>query len=308
MAPDCIGDEVSALCASLKPGDCLLLENVRFYPAEEKPELDPSFAKKLAELADLYVQDAFGTAHRNHSSTVTVAQYFPGRRAAGFLLQKEIAFLGGALKTPKRPFFAIIGGAKVSTKIGVLNALLDKVDALFLGGAMAYTFFKALGIEVGDCPVEEDMVATAREILEKSKKSKIQLHLPVDIVAATQFAFDAPQSTFDVSTGIPKGYQGMDIGPKTIRDWKEALSKGKTILWNGPVGVFEFAPFATGTKAIAKALSEMPDAITIVGGGDSVAAVEQAGVSDKMSHISTGGGASLEYLEHGTLPGIEVLP
>jgi phosphoglycerate kinase len=307
MASDCVGDEVEARCRALKPGECLLLENVRFYPAEEKPELDPSFAHKLSTLGDLYVNDAFGTAHRAHSSTTTVAKYFVGRRACGFLLQKEIAFLGTVLKEPKRPFFAVIGGAKVSTKIGVLNALLDKVDALFLGGAMAYTFLKAKNVAVGDSPVEQEMLDMARQIMEKSIRKKVALHLPVDIVAATEFAQDSPHKTFEVSSGISAGYQGMDIGPQTIRCWTEALQSAKTILWNGPVGVFEFAPFSVGTNAIAKELALQRDVITIVGGGDSVAAVEQAGLADKMSHISTGGGASLEYLELGTLPGIEAL-
>lgn len=303
LAPDCIGPEVEALVAKMQPGDILLLENVRFYPAEEKPESDPSFSQQLARLTDLYVNDAFGTAHRAHSTTATIAQYFPGKKAAGFLLEKEIAFLGNALENPQRPFYAIIGGAKISTKLGVLRALCKKVDVLMLGGAMAYTFLKAQGLDVGDSLVEDDLLETAKEILQ----SKTKILLPVDVVAASSFANDAAAKTFSTTEGIAPGYQGMDIGEKTIALWCSELQKAKTVLWNGPLGVFEFANFANGTNKIAKALAQLKDATTIVGGGDSCAAVEQAGLSDSFSHISTGGGASLEYVEFGTLPGIQAL-
>ncbi len=301
MAPDCIGQEVDTLIDTMKSGDVLLLENVRFYPAEEKPNLDPTFAEKLAHNKDIYINDAFGTAHREHSSTATIAKYFPGRRAAGFLLEKEIAFLGDALTTPKRPFFAIIGGAKISTKIGVLKALTRKVDALFIGGAMAYTFFKAEGKSIGDSLVEMDMIDTAKEIL----SSKTKIYLPVDTVAATGFDANAPYKTFDGD--IPQGYQGMDIGEKTIKEWQQALQNAKTVLWNGPVGVFEMPNFAKGTNALAKTIASLKDATTIVGGGDTVAAIQETGLTDQFTHISTGGGASLEFLEFGTLPGIEAL-
>ncbi len=301
LAPDCIGDEVDRLIDTMKPGDVLLLENVRFYPAEEKPELDPSFAQKLAHNKDIYINDAFGTAHRAHSSTATVAKYFPGKKAAGFLLEKEITFLGEALANPKKPFFAIIGGAKISTKIGVLKALVNKVDALFIGGAMAYTFMKAKGISIGDSLVEDDMIDTAKEIL----SSKIAIYLPVDTVAATAFDNSAPFKTFE--NGIPQGYQGMDIGEKTIKEWSKALQEAKTVLWNGPVGVFEMPNFAKGTNALAHSLASLKDATTIVGGGDTVSAIQQEGLAGSFTHLSTGGGASLEFLEFGTLPGIEAL-
>lgn len=303
LADDSIGAGVEKLAADMKPGDVILLENLRFYPAEEKPELDPSFAKNLAKLADFYVNDAFGTAHRAHSSTAVIAQYFSGKAAAGFLLEKEINFLGTATATPKRPFFAIIGGAKISTKIGVLKALSKKVDALMIGGGMAYTFLKAKGISIGDSIVEDSMIDTAKEIL----NSGVKIYLPLDIVAATEFNNDSPYKTFSTIEGIEPGYQGMDIGPATVAAWVTALQEAKTVLWNGPVGVFEMPNFAKGTLAIANTLATLKDAITIVGGGDSVAAIQEAGLADKFSHVSTGGGASLEYVEFGTLPGIEAL-
>lgn len=303
MAPDCIGTKVEELSKTMKPGDVLLLENVRFYAAEEKPEKDPSFAEKLASIADIYVNDAFGTAHRAHSSTTTIAKFFPAKCASGFLLSKEIAFLGSALKEPKRPFMAVIGGSKVSTKIGILQALCNKVDVLLIGGAMAYTFFKAQGIEIGDSLVEDDMLDIARQIL----RTNCKIYLPKDIVAATQFSVDAPYKTFDLPSGIPTGYQGMDIGEKTLKEWSDILKQAKTVLWNGPVGVFEMSHFAKGTFGLAKVMAELPDTTTIVGGGDSVAAIQEAKLADKFTHVSTGGGASLEYVEFGTLPGIEAL-
>lgn len=307
MAPDCIGGEVEALCSKMQPGDVLLLENLRFYPAEEQPELNPSFAKNLAKLGDVYINDAFGSAHRAHSSTTTIAQYFPNKAAAGFLLQKEIAFLGTALGEPKRPFFAIIGGAKVSTKMGVLHSLLKKVDALFIGGGMAYTFFKAKGIPIGDSTFEETMIDEAKTILQAANEKKIPLYLPLDTVAATHFDNEAPFASFDATQGIPKGYRGMDIGEKTIASWSEKIKPAKTVLWNGPVGVFEFKNFSKGTLAIAQLLATMKDATTIAGGGETVAAIQEAHLANAFSHISTGGGASLEYIERGTLPGIEAL-
>ncbi|MCE5293065.1 MAG: phosphoglycerate kinase [Chlamydiales bacterium] len=303
MAPDSIGDDVTKLVDQMNPGDVVLLENLRFYPAEEAPEIDPSFAKKLAALADVYINDAFGTAHRAHSSTATIAQYFPGQKAAGFLLEKEIAFLGDALQNPKCPFVAIIGGAKISTKIGVLKALSQKVDILMIGGGMAYTFLKAQGISIGNSIVEDSMLNTAQEIL----NGKAKIYLPKDIVAAIQFSNDSPFKTFSMTEGIPDGYQGMDIGPTTLGEWIAALQPAKTILWNGPVGVFEIPNFAKGTNTLAQAIANLKDATTIVGGGDSVAAVQNAGLTHAFTHVSTGGGASLEYVEYGTLPGIQSL-
>lgn len=303
MAPDCIGPDVEKLVQQMNPGEILLLENLRFHPAEEKPEADPTFAQNLAKLADFYVNDAFGTAHRAHSSTATIAQYFPGKLAAGFLLQKEIDFMGSALMSPSRPFFAIIGGAKISTKIGVLKALSNKVDFLLLGGGMTYTFLKALGTPIGDSIVEDSMLDVAKEILQ----GKAKCYFPLDIVAATKFDNNAPAVTFSLQEGIPAGYQGMDIGEKTVATWTRLLQNAKTVLWNGPVGVFEMPNFSKGTLGVAKALAELKDAVTIVGGGDTVAAIQNAHLAHKFTHVSTGGGASLEYLEFGTLPGIEAL-
>ncbi len=303
MAPDCIGKDVEVLIEKMSPGDVLLLENVRFYPAEEKPGMDPTFAANLANLADLYVNDAFGTAHRAHSSTVSIAKYFPGKAAAGFLLEKELTFLGTALTSPKHPFIAIIGGAKISTKIGVLKALSKKVDKLLIGGGMAYTFLKAKGIAIGTSIVEDSMLDVAKELLESDAK----IYLPQDIVAANAFDNNASHKTFSTQEGIPDTYQGMDIGEKTVQQWISLLQDAQTILWNGPVGVFEMPNFAKGTFALAKAIADRKNATTIVGGGDSVAAVQKAGLTEQFTHVSTGGGASLEYVEFGTLPGIEAL-
>jgi phosphoglycerate kinase len=307
FAPDCIGKEVEELVSGMKPKDVLLLENLRFHEGEEAPDRDPSFAKKLAAFGDVYVNDAFGAAHRQHSSIVQLPSLFPTKSAAGFLLEKEIEFLGEALLHPKRPFYAIIGGVKVSTKIGVLHALFKKVDALFIGGAMAYTFMKAQGIATGDSVVEDSMLEEAKKILSSCKKKNIALYLPLDTLAAKSFDNDAETKVFDAAKGIPHHYQGVDIGPKTIKAWSQDIHDAKTILWNGPVGVFEMPNFAKGTFAIAKEIASLQTAVTIVGGGDSVAAVHQAHVDGKMSHISTGGGASLEYIEQGSLPGIEAL-
>lgn len=300
FAADCIGPEAE------KNRPILLLENLRFYPAEEKPESDPSFAEKLAKLGDVYVNDAFGTAHRAHSSTATITRFFPGKAAAGFLLEQEIEFLGSHFANPKRPFYAIIGGAKVSSKIGVLSSLLSKVNALFIGGGMAYTFLKAQGISIGNSIHEDDFLGQAKKLLEEAKNKNVELYLPEDIVIANDFSETAQIKTIDCIEGIPDGWQGMDIGPKTARKWIEKMRSAQMIFWNGPLGVFEMAPFAKGTNEMAKALASLK-AITIVGGGDSVAAINQLHLADRFTHISTGGGASLEYIEFGHLPGINAL-
>nr|XP_027063941.1 phosphoglycerate kinase, cytosolic-like [Coffea arabica] len=305
IANDCIGEEVEKLVASLPEGGVLLLENVRFHKEEEKN--DPEFAKKLASLADLYVNDAFGTAHRAHASTEGVAQYLKPA-VAGFLMQKELDYLVGAVANPKKPYAAIVGGAKVSTKIGVIESLLAKVDILLLGGGMIFTFYKAQGHSVGSSLVEEDRLDLALSLIEKAKAKGVPLLLPTDVVAADKFAPDANSKVVPAS-GIPDGWMGLDIGPDAIKSFSEALDATKTIIWNGPMGVFEYDKFATGTEAIAKKLAELSGngVTTIIGGGDSVAAVEKVGLADKMSHISTGGGASLELLEGKSLPGVLAL-
>lgn len=279
----------------------MLLENVRYHKEEKKN--DPAFAKELASLAELYVNDAFGAAHRAHASTAGVADYLPA--ACGYLIQKEINFMGGALNNPKRPLVAILGGAKVSDKIGVIENLIEKVDTLIVGGGMAYTFFKAKGFTVGDSICEDDKVELAKEMLAKAEAKGVKFLLPIDNMISTHFAEDAEHKVVD-SDNIPDGWMGMDIGPKTIEKFCEAIKGAGTVIWNGPMGVFEFAPFAEGTLAIARAIAES-GAISIVGGGDSVAAVTKLGFADKMSHISTGGGASLEFLEGKDLPGISCL-
>ena len=307
MANDSIGEEVEKLVASLPEGGVLLLENVRFYKEEEKN--DPEYAKKLAGLADLYVNDAFGTAHRAHASTEGVAKYLKPA-VAGFLMQKfqELDYLVGAVSNPKKPFAAIVGGSKVSTKIGVIESLLEKVDLLLLGGGMIFTFYKAQGHKVGSSLVEEDKLDLATSLFEKAKAKGVSLLLPTDVVIADKFAADANSKTVPAS-GIPDGWMGLDIGPDSIKTFNEALDKTKTIIWNGPMGVFEFEKFAAGTEAVAKKLADLSGkgVTTIIGGGDSVAAVEKVGLADKMSHISTGGGASLELLEGKQLPGVLAL-
>lgn len=280
-------------------GEVVLLENLRFHEAEEDPSKDPSFAKDLAKLADFYVDDAFGCAHRAHASVVDVPRLFPGKAAPGFLMEKEINFLGKTLQNPERPFLALIGGAKISSKIGVLKALSQKVDMMAIGGGMAYTFLKAQGISVGNSLVEDDYLEEAKAIIEAFKKRNVPLLLPVDAVAAKG-------TEIQIVKSIPEGYMGLDIGPETVKLFREAISKAKTILWNGPMGVFEKEPFAKGTKEIAEAFAKS-GAITIAGGGETVAAIQQTPWKSEVSHLSTGGGASLEYLELGTLPGIEVL-
>lgn len=308
MAPDCIGERVEQLVQRLKTGDCLLLENLRFYQAEENPEADPSFARQLAALGNFYVNDAFGTAHRKASSITTIADYFPGRAALGLLMEKEINYLGQALSKPKRPFYGIIGGAKISTKIGVLSALAEKVDTLLIGGAMAYTFLKAQGISIGDSLYEPDFVDEASRILKKFEELGIPLKLPVDHVVINKKGKPEKESIeiVDNSKGIPNGFSAMDIGPKTIEIYAKALENAATIFWNGTLGVYEIERFAEGTRAIANALSKI-NAIKIVGGGDSIAAIKRGGLAHFFTHLSTGGGASLEFIERGSLPGIEAL-
>ncbi len=301
MAKDVIGEDAMSKAANLKEGEILLLENVRFH--KEETDNDPEFSKKLASMAEVYVNDAFGTAHRAHASTTGIASYLPA--VAGFLIEKELKFLGNAVNNPERPFVAILGGAKVSDKIGVIDNLLDKVDALMIGGGMAYTFFKAQGYEVGNSICEMDKLDLAREAMEKAKQKGVKLMLPVDTKVGKEYKSDT-ESKVVKYTEIPEGWEGLDIGPETIKMYEEELKTAKTVIWNGPLGVFEFDQFAVGTNAIAKILSEI-DATTIIGGGDSAAAVKKAGLEDKMTHISTGGGASLEFLEGKKLPGIEAL-
>jgi phosphoglycerate kinase len=291
---------------SLQPGELLLMENLRFHKGEEHPESDPGFAQALARLGDFYVDDAFATAHRAHASTATIATFFPKRRAAGFLLQKEIEQLTTLLKSPSHPFFAIIGGAKVSSKLGILKSLIGKVDAFFIGGGMAYTFLKTQGTPIGSSLEEAEMEGDAKIFLESCKKNHIPVRLPEDFVIADRFADDADKRIVSVKQGIPNGWQGLDIGPLTLKAWQSELITAKTVFWNGPVGVFEFSSFALGTQGIAATLASL-QAITVVGGGDSVSAVHQLGLEKNFSHVSTGGGASLEFLEYGTLPGIEAL-
>jgi phosphoglycerate kinase len=306
FATDSVGKDVEKMVQDLKGGQVLLLENLRFYPAEEDPSLDPNFAKELAKFGDFYVNDAFGTAHRSHSSAAVIAQYFPGKAAMGLLMQKEISHLEPLLKKPEHPFFVLIGGAKVSSKIGVLKSLMKKVDAFYIGGGMAFTFLKAQGVSIGDSLFEETSLLEAQNLLRECEAKKIALHLPTDVVIADGFRNDATFKTIPISDGIPKGWMGMDIGPQTTQAWSADFQRAATVFWNGPVGVFEFSHFARGTQEMAKIVAGLK-ANTTVGGGDSVAAINQLGLSSKFSHVSTGGGASLEYLELGKLPGIEAL-
>ena len=301
FANDTIGEDAKAKAAALQPGQIMLLENLRFDIREEKN--DPEFAKALADMADLYVSDAFGTVHRAHASTAGVAAYLPA--VSGFLIEKELEIMGGALANPKRPLVAILGGAKVSSKIGVINNLLDIADTIIIGGGMAYTFIKAMGGTVGTSLLEEDRLDYCKEMMAKAKEKGVKFLLPVDTLCAAEFSADATPELVD-TMAIPDDRMGMDIGPKTIALFSDAVKDAGTVIWNGPMGVFEFPAFAEGTRALAKALAET-NAITIVGGGDSAAAVAQLGFADKMTHISTGGGASLEYLEGKELPGIAVI-
>lgn len=304
FASDVVGDSAKAAVAACKDGECVLLENLRFHAEEEKN--DEAFCKQLAAFGDVYVNDAFGTAHRAHASTAGVVQYgFIKDAVAGFLIDKEISIMGAALENPKRPFIAILGGAKVSDKIGVINNLLDKVDALIIGGAMSYTFAKAQGVSVGNSLCEEDKLDLARELIKKAKEKNVSLLLPIDTVIADNFANDANFKT--VEGNIPDGWQGLDIGDKSRKLFADKIINAKTIIWNGPMGVFEMENFAGGTKSVAEAITKAKDAISIIGGGDSVAAITQLGYADKVTHISTGGGASLEFLEGKVLPGIDCL-
>ena len=305
FAEDCIGPEASNLIDKLNGGDCLLLENLRFH-AEETAN-DPEFAKKLAALADIYVNDAFGSAHRAHASTEGVTHHTT-QSVAGFLMEKELEYLDRALAEPKRPFVAILGGAKISGKIDVIRSLMDKVDKLVIGGGMVFTFAKAMGYEIGKSLLEEDKVELARELIALVKSSRAELIFPSDAVVAAEISDSAETQVVDIDK-IPEGMMGLDIGPATIKHFSEKLTGAGTVVWNGPMGVFETAQFAEGTYAIARLLARMTDAgaITIVGGGDSAAAVSKAGLDDKLSHISTGGGASLEFLEGKKLPGVEAL-
>jgi phosphoglycerate kinase len=304
FCPDCVGVEAEEMAGKLEKGQSLLLENLRFHAEEEAN--DEKFSRQLANLADLYVNDAFGTAHRAHASTVGITK-FVQKSAAGLLMEKELEYLGQAMQNPERPFVAILGGAKVGDKIAVIENLLNKVDALIVGGAMAYTFLKAQGMQVGKSLVEDDKLDLALQILQDAKTRKVKFLLPVDHVVADRV--DANAITRNVNGGqpIPENMMGVDIGPKTVEEYSEEISSARTIVWNGPMGVFEVSPFARGTFKIAHAVAENVGAISIVGGGDSVAAVHAAGVADKIRHISTGGGASLEFLEGKKLPGVEAL-
>lgn len=302
---DCIGDDVKSKVEAMQPGDVLLLENVRFYKEEEKN--DPAFAEKLASIADLYVNDAFGTAHRAHASTEGVTKFLKPS-VAGLLIEKELQYLQSAIENPQRPLAAIVGGSKVSSKIGVIETLLDKVDKLLIGGGMVFTFYKARGLAVGKSLVEEDKLELAKTLEAKAKEKGVELLLPTDVVVADNFAPDANTQTVSVEN-IPDGWMGLDIGPDSIKTFQAALEQCKSVIWNGPMGVFEMEKFAKGTEAIAHTLAELTPkgTTTIIGGGDSVAAVEKVGVASQMSHISTGGGASLELLEGKELPGIAAL-
>jgi phosphoglycerate kinase len=301
MAPDCVGPAVEAMAKQLKSGSILMLENLRFHPGEENPDKEPNFVEALAHLGNIYVNDAFGTAHRAHASTALIARFFPHKAAMGFLIEKELAHLEPLLKNPKRPFYAIIGGAKVSSKAGIVKNLLGKLDALFIGGGMAFPFMAAQNIPIGQSLCQEKDIPLAKEIIALAQHRQVQLHLPHDIVAKSE---GAPNTVF--SSGVPAGWSGMDIGPKTVQAWKEEFQKAATIYWNGPLGVYEQHPFERGTLGIATALAKCP-AATIVGGGDSIAAIQQMGLAPYFTHLSTGGGASLEFLEYGHLPGIDAL-
>ncbi len=300
FAPDCVGTEVKKMADSLSPGDILLLENLRFHSEEEKN--DPNFAKELASLAEIYINDAFGAAHRAHASVEAIAHYFENP-ACGFLMEKELKYLEGALKNPQRPLLAIIGGAKVSTKIGVLKNLLNKVDNLVIGGGMCFTFYKAKGMEIGKSLCEDDFIGEAKQLLNNPK-----IYLPVDVVIGTDIKTATPVKTIDVKS-IPADHYGVDIGEKSIAQIVDLIKKAKTIVWNGPMGIFEIDAYAKGTEAVAKAIADATKkgAVSIVGGGDSVAALEKFNLKSRISHVSTGGGASLEYLEGKELPGIRVL-
>lgn len=302
LANDIIGPSAKELTKNMQNGEIVLLENIRFDAREEAN--DPEFAKELASMAEVYVNDAFGTAHRAHASTAGVANYLPA--VSGFLMEKELNFLGTALENPERPFVAILGGKKVSDKIGVIDSLLEKVDTLIIGGGMAYTFFKAMGYNVGDSICEEDKLDLAKDLMQKAKAKGVKLVLPSDTKVGKEFSADTESKTVK-SSEIPDGWQGFDIGEETIKTYKEELANAKTVIWNGPIGVFEFDKFAVGTNEIARFLGSLEGVTTIIGGGDSAAAIEKLGISEQFTHISTGGGASLEFLEGKKLPGVECL-
>ena len=302
LAKDVVGEDAQKLAKELKPGEVMLLENVRFEPGEEKN--DPELAKKFADMAEVFVNDAFGTAHRAHASTAGIADYLPA--VSGFLIEKELKFLGDAINNPKRPFVAILGGKKVSDKIGVIDSLLEKVDTLMIGGGMAYTFFKSMGYNVGNSICELDKLDLAKSLMEKAKAKGVKLMLPVDTKVGKEFKEDTESKTVKY-TEIPDGWEGFDIGAETIKMYQDELSKAKTVIWNGPLGLFEFDQFAIGTNAIAEYLGNLENVTTVIGGGDSAAAIEKLGIGDKFTHISTGGGASLEFLEGKKLPGVECL-
>lgn len=305
LAPDCIGTEVKAMVDKMNNGDVIVLENVRFHSEEEKN--DQAFAKQLAELGDVYINDAFGSAHRAHASTEGVTKYIK-TAAAGYLMQKELDYLGSAIFNPTRPYCAILGGAKISGKIDVISNLLDKIDTLIIGGGMAFTFFKAMGKEIGKSLLEAEKIELAKEVLEKAKSSGIKFLLPIDVVVAAEFKNESPATVVKIDN-IPSDKMGLDIGPETINLFIQEIEMSKTIIWNGPMGVFEMDNFAKGTFAVAQALADATEkgTVTVIGGGDSAAAIAKAGLADKVSHVSTGGGASLEFLEGKTLPGVAAL-
>ena len=303
---DCVGEEAEKAVAELKEGEVLLLENLRFY--DEETSGDVAFAEKLSKLGDIYVNDAFGTAHRAHASTTIIAQFFPNKKCFGYLLAKEIVAIEKVMRTGEKPVLAILGGAKVSSKITIIENILDKVDHLIIGGGMTYTFIKAQGGSIGDSICEDDKMDLALSILEQAKEKGVKVHIPVDVVAASEFSNDAQTQVVDVDK-IPNGWQGLDAGPRTLENFKDVILKSKTILWNGPVGVFEMEKFAKGTISVGNYIDEATQkgAFSLVGGGDSVAAVKQFGFQDKVSYVSTGGGAMLESLEGKTLPGIAAI-
>lgn len=302
MANDVIGEDAKKKALNLKNGEIMLLENVRFH--REETDNDPEFSKELASFGELFVNDAFGTAHRAHASTEGVAHYLPA--VSGFLIEKELKFLGDALQNPKRPLVSILGGSKVSDKIGVIDSLLEKVDVLLIGGGMAYTFYKALGYKIGNSICEDDKIELAKELMKKAEEKNVKMLLPVDNKLGREFSPNT-ETIFADRDSIPDDWEGLDIGPKTIELYSEELRKAKTIIWNGTVGVAEFEIFAEGTNSLARVLAELEDCVTIIGGGDTAAAINNAGVADKMTHVSTGGGASLEFIEGKKLPGIEAL-
>ncbi|MBS0585897.1 MAG: phosphoglycerate kinase [Verrucomicrobia bacterium] len=305
LAPDCIGEAVERLSSRLAPGGILLLENLRFHEGEEHPEKQPSFVESLSKLGDIYVDDAFAVAHRKHASNYAIVDKYK-EASIGFLVEKEVLILNNLLTQAKSPFYAIIGGSKIGSKIGVLEALLDKVSALFIGGGMAFTFFKAQGFEVGDSLVDLAHLETAKQLIKRCRAKDVTLHLPIDIVIGESLSPEAEVETVLIEDGIPKGFIGADIGKRTIEQWKKYLQDAQTIFWNGPVGVFELPPFRKGTQEIAETLSKSK-AITIIGGGDSASAVHQLHLDQRMTCISTGGGATLEFIEFGTLPALDKL-